>query len=131
MPRPIKSRRICGLPKCRTFSPHGAGEAQQLIKMELDEYETIRLIDLEGKTQAECAAQMGVARTTVQAIYQHARRKLAECIVHGARLEIAGGDVKCCEEAGGCPKRGGRGCRKSEHTCIKVKTKKSIMEEQK
>ena len=35
--------------------------------MTIDEYEAIRLIDLEG-LQEECAKQMNVARTTVQRI---------------------------------------------------------------
>ena len=39
---------------------------------------------------------MNVARTTVTAIYDSARKKIADAIVHGKRLLIAGG---CCEFA--------------------------------
>lgn len=73
--------------------------------MGLDEFETIRLIDLEGLTQEQCAAQMNVARTTVQAIYGTARRKLAQCLVNGRALVIEGGDYELCSAASaqGCP----------------------------
>ena len=73
--------------------------------MTLDEYETIRLIDLCGLSQAETAAQMGVARATVQAIYGDARRKLAQCIVSGMELSIAGGDYELCPGASPPPNR--------------------------
>ena len=56
--------------------------------MTLDEYEAIRLMDLENLQQEQAAAQMGVARTTVQLIYNNARRKLADCLVNGKRLVI-------------------------------------------
>ena len=78
------------------------------ITMAVDEYETIRLIDLAGYTQEECAEQMGIARTTVQGIYNDARRKLADALVNGKPLFIEGGDVDLCQnEHGGC----GRKCR--------------------
>lgn len=64
--------------------------------MSIDEYETIRLIDLEGFTQEMCAEQMKVARTTVQWIYNQARKKLADALVNGKRLHIEGGDYQIC-----------------------------------
>lgn len=73
--------------------------------MTVEEYETIRLIDLELLTQEECAEQMGVARTTVQALYQNARHRLAECIVRNRHLQIEGGTYEVCEQQKPCGKR--------------------------
>jgi hypothetical protein len=81
--------------------------------MTVDEYETIRLIDLNGFTQEECASQMNISRTTVQGIYDEARRKLAESLVNGKVLWIEGGEYKLCDGSGnGC---GRGGCR--QHRC--------------
>ena len=65
------------MPQNASFGPAGK-QAEREIVMGVDEFETIRLIDLEGLTQEACAAQMGVGRTTVQAIYGSARQKLAQ-----------------------------------------------------
>ena len=95
------------MPQNASFGPAGK-QAEREIVMGVDEFETIRLIDLEGLTQEACAAQMGVGRTTVQAIYGSARQKLAQCLVGGMGLTIAGGDYVLCQgDAPGC----GRGCR--------------------
>ncbi len=97
MVRPCKLRRICAIPECGQFGPKTCSNKNKpLITMGLDEYETIRLIDWEGQTQEECAAQMNIARTTVQAIYTSARRKLAESLVTGAELNISGGNYELC-----------------------------------
>ena len=77
--------------------------------MTVDEYEAIRLIDLDGFTQEECAAQMNISRTTVQGMYDSARKKLAESLVRGKVLSIEGGEYHLCDGQGrGC----GAGCRR-------------------
>ena len=112
MPRPRKCRWICSPPSCTEFAPPGGRSGGEQVVMELDEYEAIRLIDLEQLTQEQCARQMGVARTTVQAIYNNARKKLAHSIVHGCRLVIGGGDVRLFEHSS---QHCGPGCRR--HRC--------------
>lgn len=109
MPRPRKWRRVCCLPESNRFGPLNTQiDESHFIIMTVDEYETIRLIDLQGFTQEECAKQMNIARTTVQGIYNDARKKLAESLVNGKVLRIEGGDYKLCEGAekscicGGC-----------------------------
>lgn len=98
MPRPCKRRRVCAEPSCGHFGPKDAPKAPgQTVTMTLDEFETIRLIDREGRNQEQCAVLMNVARTTVQAIYSSARGKLAECLVDGKELRIEGGDYVLCD----------------------------------
>ena len=74
MPRPPRCRRICGAPQVETFCPDGCGDSEP-IRLTLDEYEVIRLVDLEQQTHERCAAQMDISRSTVQEIYEVARRK--------------------------------------------------------
>lgn len=97
MARPMKRRRVCGLPAHSRFGPPGRASGPPII-LAVDEYETIRLIDLLGLSQEECALQMGVARTTVQGIYQSARRKIAQALVEGQPLVIQGGEYHLCED---------------------------------
>lgn len=98
MTRPLKGRRVCCLPKNNRFGPIGTPvDIENSINMTVDEYETIRLIDLQGYTQEESSNQMGVARTTIQGIYNEARKKLAESLVNGKILLIEGGEYKLCD----------------------------------
>ncbi|NLY73107.1 MAG: DUF134 domain-containing protein [Tissierellia bacterium] len=108
MSRPVKGRNVCSLPKVNKFGPLGHGHAaiEGKVMMSVDEYETIRLIDLEGLKQEECAQNMGVSRTTVQGIYTRAREKLADALVHGKALVIEGGEYELCDGFSRC----GRGC---------------------
>ncbi|MGE4483900.1 MAG: DUF134 domain-containing protein [Oscillospiraceae bacterium] len=111
MPRPKKWRRVCCMPENKSFGPLDSdGKERKAVVMTVDEFEAIRLIDLEGFSQEECAERMGVARTTAQAIYNSARVKLAESIVNGRELSIGGGDYILCD--GKSPGCGGGHCHK-------------------
>ena len=92
MARPIRCRRIAQMPVYRSFSPDDTAAAE-IVRMTVDEYEALRLLDGEGLTQEACAARMNISRTTVTAIYDSARKKIADALVHGKRLLITGG---CC-----------------------------------
>ena len=99
MPRTTKCRRIYGFPDYYSFIPEDADVSRiETITLSLDEFETIRLLDHEGLNQEECAARMGVARTTVTSMYESARKKLISTIVEGKRLCIAGGNIKIDRE---------------------------------
>ena len=93
MPRPPRCRRICDAPQVDTFCPQGHEEAAPIL-LTLDEYEVIRLVDLEQRTHQQCAAQMDISRSTVQEIYESARRKIAACLVYGRKLVITGNAVR-------------------------------------
>lgn len=99
MPRPRKCRRVCHFPQTLDFVPVGNAEKQSPVILTIDEYETIRLIDLNGFSQEECSEYMRVARTTVQLIYATARKKLADMLVNGLPLRIEGGDYQLCNGA--------------------------------
>lgn len=103
MARPQRCRRICGMPQVSSFCP-AQQQVQQPILLSLDEYEVIRLVDLEGKSHQQCALQMDISRSTVQEIYESARKKIAACLVHGRELVISGGNYRICggQEAGRC-----------------------------
>ena len=102
------------MPKNNLYGPINAHNAEDsIIIMSIEEYETIRLIDLQGFMQEEAAQQMNIARTTVQRIYNDAREKLAESLVNGKVLNIHGGDYRLCDGLGNSC--GGGGCRR--HNC--------------
>ena len=95
MARPVKKRRVCGHPSVEGFLPRGRKENGQ-IQLSVEEYEVLRLMDYLDCTQEECARQMGIARTTVQAIYGEARKKMADMLVNGRGLFIGGGNYMLC-----------------------------------
>lgn len=81
----------------------------------VDEYEAIRLIDQQGFSQEECSSYMQVARTTVQMIYNTARKKIALALVEARPLRIEGGDYRLCDGSEAYCDCGG--CRKHQRKC--------------
>jgi predicted DNA-binding protein (UPF0251 family) len=108
MARPTKWRKIEYIPMISYFIPSEIEtiEAPENI-LKLEELEAIRLKDLEGLEQEECAVKMEVSRPTFQRILLAAREKVADSLINGKIIHIEGGNftrkicsVKCmdCEK---------------------------------
>lgn len=91
----MSRRRCCGLvdevPVCRTFFPNSQS-CEPPVALQLEELEAIRLKDVRGMDQAECAAMMGLSRPTFQRMLQSARTKIATALVEGRTITIEGGN---------------------------------------
>ena len=103
MARPKKARVICSSPRHVHFIPFDQ-EAVDTVTLENDEYEAIRLHDLEHLTQSEVANQMLVSRPTVTLLLNSAHEKMADALVSGKALIVQGGNCEVCEIGCACPK---------------------------
>ena len=105
MARPTKWRQIENIPVIPFFVPSTSDvmEVPENI-LKLEELEAVRLKDLDGLEQSECAAKMGVSRPTFQRILLSAREKITDSLVNGKTIHIEGGNftrnicpVKCLD----------------------------------
>lgn len=95
MPRPCKCRRVCGNPAVDYFKPRGVPVAVlEEVVLALDEFEAVRLADLEGLYQEEAAKKMNVSRQTFGNIIESAHKKIADVIINAKALRVKGGVVK-------------------------------------
>lgn len=107
MPRPKKCRRIVEHTGVRYFKPHGIPmRFLEHISLTLDEFEAVRLADLEGLNQQESADKMHVSRATFGRIVASARKKIADALYTGKAIKIEGGAIEILPDA---PYRRGHG----------------------
>lgn len=100
-------KRICRtvefFPDSTSFAPlDRKDEESRKMELKIEELEAMRLKDIVGLSQQECADKMGISRQTFQNIIESARHKVAVALTEGLSLEIRGGDftsiyceVKC------------------------------------
>ena len=93
--RPKKTRYVkcepgekCFRPQCKSLN-----ELEGVI-LTIDEYEAVRLSDLEGLTQEDTATKMKVHRSTISRILTSAHRKIADALVNVKAIRIEGGSCK-------------------------------------
>ena len=90
--RPVKCRRVCCAPGADYFKPRGIPIRDlEIVVLTMDEFEALRLADLEGLYQDAAGAQMRVSRQTFGGILDSAHRKVADCVVNGKAIMIEGG----------------------------------------
>ncbi len=97
--RPKKTRWIkcnpgerCFKPRCKPFSK------LKSVRLSLDEFEALRLADLNGLKQVDAALAMRISRPTFSRIVASARKKIADGLVNIKAIRIEGG---CCKLKGG------------------------------
>lgn len=115
MPRPKINRVICSLPKHQTFAPIEI-ESPVVISLSADEYEMLRLHDLEHLHQADAAKQMRISRPTAANLLASAHEKIADALVNGKTICIELGNCCVCEVGTLCPLEKGETCEK-KHRC--------------
>ena len=64
------------------------------VRLAVEEIEAIRLKDLEGLEQEQCAERMSISRPTFQRVLASGRRKLADALVNGKAIRIEGGNFE-------------------------------------
>lgn len=89
MPRPCKKRRIGGRPNSSYFKPAGVPLKElEEIKLSLEEFEVIRLIDFEKIPQEQASKKMQISQPTLSRILTNARNKLADAIINSKAIKI-------------------------------------------
>ena len=113
MPRPRRCRRVCFEPGIVYFKPAGVPMTElEEVVLTVDKFEAIRLKDVDGLEQEQCAQRMNISQPTFHRLYLEARRNIADAIVNGKALKIEGGpyEIRPQHKSG----RKGRCCRRGE-----------------
>ncbi|AUB60464.1 hypothetical protein DSECCO2_178350 [anaerobic digester metagenome] len=93
MARPRRFRRISEEPQIRCFKPEREDlESIEPIEILIDEFEAIRLRDYHDIQQKRSAEIMGVSQPTFHRILSSARKKIANALINGNSIIIAGKD---------------------------------------
>lgn len=112
MPRPRCCRRVHAEPGVVYFKPRGIPmtELEESV-LTVDEFEAVRLKDLNGLEQEEAAEKMGISQPTFHRLVLSARKKIADAIVNGKAIKIHGGNFKIIQQVRHKRRRHGFGWR--------------------
>ena len=88
-------RRVDFIPEVTYFKPVGVPlNRLEETRLSIEETEAIRLKDIEGLEQEECAQRMNVSRTTFARVLTSARQKMADALLSGKAIKIEGGNFE-------------------------------------
>ncbi len=107
MPRPTKWRRVETVPTVVYFKP--AGVPLRLLSetvLAVEEVEAIRLKDLEGLEQEDCAERMSISRPTFHRVLKAARQKIADALMNGKAIRVEGGNFAMASQTLRCAAHG-------------------------
>ena len=95
MVRPKRFRYIKREPNVTYFKPAGVRmiELEEVI-LNVDEFEALRLKDVEDLDQVEAAKKMKISQPTFNRLLNSARKKVSTAIVEGRAIKVEGGEYK-------------------------------------
>ncbi|HFC10613.1 MAG TPA: DUF134 domain-containing protein [Candidatus Kaiserbacteria bacterium] len=89
MPRPFLKRRINSNPNVVFYKPRGIPLRElKTIKITLEEWESLRLKDVENMNQIDAARSMNTSQSTFQRILTRAHKKISFALVHCMAIQI-------------------------------------------
>lgn len=92
--RPTKTRLVKKEPEVAQFSPRGRPGRPDEIELTIDQFEALRLADYKSMPHTTAGKLMGISRQTFERILKKARNKVADGLMNGKIIRIAGGHVK-------------------------------------
>ncbi len=93
MPRRRRLRKVVAPPGFKGFKPYGHIQNNQVIELNYEEYEAIKLADYDNMNQDEACQLMGISRATFARIYESARRKIAKAMVESSEFKTVFGNA--------------------------------------
>lgn len=93
MVRPKKCKMVFAEPGVTYFKPRAVPLIElKEVELTVEEFEAIRLKDLEGNEQTLVARKMRVSQPTLHRLIANARKKIADALVNGKAIRINGGN---------------------------------------
>ncbi len=92
MVRPKKCRMVDAEPDVTYFKPRGIPLTElKEVELTVEEFEAMRLNDLEEQEQKAVGKRMGISQPTLHRLLLTARKKVSDAIVNGKAIKIHGG----------------------------------------
>ena len=106
MPRPRKTKIVHGMPISASraiFKPAAIPlNILAINNITFEEFEAMRLVDGESKSQSEAATMMGVSQPSISRLLMTGRQKVMDALVMGKAIRISGGDFRLAFRGYGC-----------------------------
>ncbi|MCD6453550.1 MAG: DUF134 domain-containing protein [Dehalococcoidales bacterium] len=88
-------RCVASIPRVTYFKPVGIPyRTLEEVCLSVEEAEAVRLKDLEGLEQEECARKMSISRPTFHRVLGAARGRIADALLNGKAIRIEGGNFE-------------------------------------
>jgi predicted DNA-binding protein (UPF0251 family) len=88
MVRPKCNKKVDFCPKYKEFKPEGCTLGVDLVYIEKEEAEALRLKNIENLDQKNAAMKMGISQSTFQRILSSAYKKVSVALIEGKIIKL-------------------------------------------